>query len=423
MTQEINLKGLYEELFRTMPGGTIQDIMNVSYRYVQVPILAVDILYNVLGIAPEVKTGDPGWDYLLEHRGYETEMITSLYEEGIMQSVNEKKAPFVVDWGSCREHPKIQGIITVNHIIEGYVTMNCTYEELTPQRMEAMEAIQNACNILYAAKDSESSMKYTYQKSFAAELFSGRIKTQGQLDNWKYTVGFNPEPSYVVAAITTADSREKNILSFVRKSLLSLSPCQLAIIRNNILYILYYRYDVYHSLEETWKSFKGVLLKFNAHCGVSNTFQSLLDTSIYQQQAEDAVRLGRPLSPSHHIHYYSDYYLPAILTPALKALPQPSYLSPVIPVLKEYDQKNSSLLLHTLEIYTGNLCRPAETIRELHIHRNTLLYRLGKIEELCSISLQDKDTLLHLILSFRLLKLENGSTLSHPSEASAPLSD
>ena len=332
-------------------------------------------------------------------------MITQLYEEGIMQSVNVKKAPFIVNWGSCKERPKIQGVIKVNHIIEGYVTMNCTYEELTPDRMEAMEIIQNACTVLYSGKDSENSMKYTYQKSFAAELFGGRIHSQRQLDNWKNTVGISLEPSYLVAAITLSDEREKNTLSFIRKTLATLSPCQLALIRQNILYILYYQYDRYSSLENTWKYFKETLVKFNAHCGVSNLFDNLLEISIYQKQAEDAVILGRPLAPKHHIHYYSDYYLPAILTPALKSLPRASFVSPVIPSLQEYDQKNSTSLLTTLETYLEQFCHTANTIKELHIHRNTLLYRLKKIEEICDVSLRDYETLLHLMVSFYLLRI------------------
>ena len=51
MKEQVNLKNLCEELLRILPTGTIQDVMNVSYKYVKVPVLAVDILYNVLGIA------------------------------------------------------------------------------------------------------------------------------------------------------------------------------------------------------------------------------------------------------------------------------------------------------------------------------------------------------------------------------------
>ena len=112
----------------------------MSYAIVGVPILAVDIMYNLLGAAPQDKTGDYYWDYLLEHKGYETDMTVRLYSDGIMQTVNEKEAPYIVDWGAATEElPKILGaFIKVNHIVEGYVVMQCKKGEITEERMRAM---------------------------------------------------------------------------------------------------------------------------------------------------------------------------------------------------------------------------------------------------------------------------------------------
>ena len=40
---------------------------------------------------------------------YETDMVVGLYNEGIMQSVNEMEAPYVIDWGEVnRLYPKIR---------------------------------------------------------------------------------------------------------------------------------------------------------------------------------------------------------------------------------------------------------------------------------------------------------------------------
>ncbi len=43
-----------------------------------------------------------------------------------------------------------------------------------------------------------------------------------------------------------------------------------------------------------------------------------------------------------------------------------------------------------------------ETAAALHIHRNTLVYRLEKIQELFALDLDDPDNTLRLLLSFRL---------------------
>ena len=49
---------LYENIFKILPSGNIQKLMEVCYEIVGVPILTVDIMYNLFGIAPQQKTGD-----------------------------------------------------------------------------------------------------------------------------------------------------------------------------------------------------------------------------------------------------------------------------------------------------------------------------------------------------------------------------
>lgn len=126
MEKKIDFLALYQRLFQTLSHGKMQELMDVSYEVTGVPILAVDIAYNLLGAVPKNKTGDYYWDYLVEHKRYDMDMTVQLYTDGIMQSVNEKEAPYIVDWGAATEEfPKILGVIKINNIVEGYVVMQC----------------------------------------------------------------------------------------------------------------------------------------------------------------------------------------------------------------------------------------------------------------------------------------------------------
>ena len=84
-------------------------------------------------------------------------------------------------------------------------------------------------------------------------------------------------------------------------------------------------------------------------------------------------------------------------------MPQSNYLSPVITKIREYDKQHSTDFLITLRSFVANLCNTAETAKELHIHRNTLLYRINKIEELTGCSLRDAETFMHLMISFYMM--------------------
>lgn len=65
------------------------------------------------------------------------------------------------------------------------------------------------------------------------------------------------------------------------------------------------------------------------------------------------------------------------------------YYQEVIEPLHQYDRKHHMDLVNSLFIYFEENCNAAKTAKRLFVHRNTLDYRLKKIEEITSRSLND----------------------------------
>ncbi len=76
------------------------------------------------------------------------------------------------------------------------------------------------------------------------------------------------------------------------------------------------------------------------------------------------------------------YHLPA------EALASNSYLG-IVQALAEHDRKSNSDLVRTLEAYLEHGGALAEAAEALSVHRNTLLYRVGRIEAITGIDLKD----------------------------------
>ena len=72
------------------------------------------------------------------------------------------------------------------------------------------------------------------------------------------------------------------------------------------------------------------------------------------------------------------------------------------PVL-EHDRRRKAKLLPTLETYLAHGGRKAETARALHLERQSLYHRLGRIQELLGEDLDNEDTRLGLHLALRTL--------------------
>lgn len=71
---------------------------------------------------------------------------------------------------------------------------------------------------------------------------------------------------------------------------------------------------------------------------------------------------------------------------------------------KVFTEEEQSLL-QTLSVYLETHCQISETAKRLFVHRNTVVYRLEKCEELLGKSLKDSETTLQIRLALRIKTL------------------
>jgi DNA-binding PucR family transcriptional regulator len=64
-----------------------------------------------------------------------------------------------------------------------------------------------------------------------------------------------------------------------------------------------------------------------------------------------------------------------------------------------YDRQHQTSLRATLDCYMARKCNVSVTAKELHVHPNTVAYRLRRVEELLDLDLSDPQALLHLQLA------------------------
>lgn len=83
---------------------------------------------------------------------------------------------------------------------------------------------------------------------------------------------------------------------------------------------------------------------------------------------------------------------------------QVKYHNPKLDLLLSYDKENQGNLLETLEVFLDNTGKINQTARTLHIHPNTLAYRLKRICEVGDIDLNNPSDRVMLFLDIKLLK-------------------
>ncbi|WP_330925956.1 CdaR family transcriptional regulator [Candidatus Sororendozoicomonas aggregata] len=121
------------------------------------------------------------------------------------------------------------------------------------------------------------------------------------------------------------------------------------------------------------------------------------------QTAQEALRLGLQLLPDQPVYRYVDFQLDSLMLDLLPSWKGKEVQEHIRPLLLS-DPKGC--LQKTLRVYINAQANPGVTAKKLHIHRNTLSYRLDKIQSLTERNPRDFSDLLLLHFALRMHELQ-----------------
>lgn len=139
--------------------------------------------------------------------------------------------------------------------------------------------------------------------------------------------------------------------------------------------------------------------------GISDPFDDLFHLRRYRDQAMQACRLRRYLlQPEHLYTFFEEVKTYALLSRIPRGERQLFCSGPVL-ALWQQDRLEHTEYLLTLRIYLQTNRSIKATAAFLHVHRNTINYRIGKIRELFGPEFDALNTANQILLSCQLLQL------------------
>lgn len=147
------------------------------------------------------------------------------------------------------------------------------------------------------------------------------------------------------------------------------------------------------------KTTVALCIRFGWKAAISNTARFFADLSILYRQACMALDKGMEIDPMLTIYPYREYELSLICSALLKHANAELLMHNDLRTLVDYDRQNGSDLVATLKAYLDNERNVSKTADALFMHRNSIKYRLEKIESLLTSDLNDADNRLLLLLA------------------------
>jgi purine catabolism regulator len=125
------------------------------------------------------------------------------------------------------------------------------------------------------------------------------------------------------------------------------------------------------------------------------------------REALQAMDVGRRLHLRNQIVEFNSLGVYQLLSELENNISVQQFAMQIIGPLVRYDADHRGSLLQTLNAYFSHHGNISQTAESLFVHRNTLLYRMDRIQELTGQDLNNADMRLALHLSLKLWQLRH----------------
>jgi purine catabolism regulator len=191
-------------------------------------------------------------------------------------------------------------------------------------------------------------------------------------------------------------------VSFEARRVLALLPINESngVVESDFEKIISARMDRVQARFQQGRMGNGNLPTFTA--GIGRVAKDVQQISQSYREAQQALEIGRRLFGEGKIHYFARLGIYRLLFHLYGQQELSDFYQETLGTLSESDNRSNNALIETLECFfncNGNL---SETARTMHLHRNSLLYRLGRIEELLGRSLDDPELRLSLLIALKI---------------------
>ncbi|WP_185806893.1 PucR family transcriptional regulator [Bacillus salinus] len=139
--------------------------------------------------------------------------------------------------------------------------------------------------------------------------------------------------------------------------------------------------------------------------GIGRSYQKPTDLFRSYQQAKVALELGNLLNYKDDVPFFIDLGLPRLLY-HVDTVDLREFYDETIGDLQKYDEENTTDLLNTLEEYLQCECDLQIAADRLFLHKNTLRYRLKKIESILQTELDSMQSKVNLLVAFRIKRMK-----------------
>lgn len=395
---EMRISKIHQQITRAAVNGNgFKDIIQTLADLLNRPVLMIDEFGNV--VEREVMDHD---NFTFLNHQMIFEKINTVYRN-IQTSVNIE----LDGTCTCLVNP-----IYLHKNIVGYIIIPHSHQPLDILDSIAIEQSANVLALKISIERTSMEVELRLKQDYLNDLISGSETPETLLRRGRYLkFNFQTPHQIIVASISIKDKNKPTINHiteqlekaryFLGKELLPFSMVQ----EKKLVIVTQKNNDCEHVAQQILNYFNQYCPHFAITIGISKNCYKPIDYIRGFREAKKSSEFAQHLGNDKKIVHFSDLGIFGLLFEANNLTVIENFCNEILGDLIDHDTKYESNLLTTLKVFLENESIIQTTAKKLHIHYNTLRYRLNKIQQISGLDFSNSEQLLNARLALTALKL------------------
>lgn len=315
-----------------------------------------------------------------------------------------------------------------NNHVAGYILVQETEESLNEQDLLALEYAGTISALEFTKEKAIYETERKIRDELLEDLITDNFSVEEVVVRRAYYLNFNLNAKlavfvanidnfeeYVIYHANHDENHIQEIKSYIFKNLQrTLQRCcgevMLNMKRDCIIGLIRMEENMNDNildkkLQEVIANLKMRFPKIVISVGVGKSYKGVRNIKNSYQEAETSLKVGAYIFGETRVLFFKDLGPYSFLYELKGSESMLKFQKEIIGRLEQYDQKNQTNLVLTLIRYFKNNCHLIHTAKDMYIHKNSVIYRVKKIEEITGLKFNNPEDRFNLQLCVKLLYL------------------
>ena len=389
-------------LFHAVCSPYMENVIEAAHTIFDRPVLFLDEYFHLVNMSPEEPTGMSLWDSIFREKALQSEEKDALLRE-IQDSQEE------ISYVDGMPFRGLLAPVLLDRRNRGYVLVFWEGQPPAEEDMTLMDLVLQAVKVRASTRTRTiGSWSISLSEKLKNLLETGRDLPEKTV----ITCGMESTlaPMYAICVVPMGPLPAQR--DFAQEAVQQLQQQHhnvICLIHGNAIVLLctglptvFQEQDIRDTylMKKLTEFFTGK----DMILGISDRFHMLHTVYSHYRQAVLSASMAERLGMEGAASFTQLMPLPLFM-PLVEKHDIAAFIPPELMAVREYDKIHGTAFMETLKTYSLGLFHKRQAAKELHIHVNTLCYRLEQVEELFGLGSETQKDQLRLVCSFLILGL------------------